>query len=255
MAACRSQSQCFDTNAILSWAGTPPRRESRGLRALVLLCLAVLFGSSAWGAITLDASASKDSTVASTTIASPTFATASPNELILALVATDYLGGTNTTVKSVAGAGLTWTLVVRTNGQSGSSEIWRAFAASPVSNATVTATLSQSVVASISVMSFAGVNTSGTNGSGAIGATASKSASSGAPTASLVTTASNSWVLGVGNDFDNAVARTLGTGQSLVHQYLTPTGDTYWVQRQTNPIPLSGTTVTICLLYTSPSPR
>ena len=182
---------------------------------------------------------------ASTTIASPIFATSSPNELILAFVATDYLSGTNTTVKSVAGAGLTWTLVVRTNGQSGSSEIWRAFAATPVSNATVTATLSQSVVASISVMSFAGVNTSGTNGSGAIGATGSKSAGSGAPTTSLVTTASNSWVLGVGNDFDNAVARTLGAGQTLVHQYLTPTGDTYWVQRQTNPIALSGTTVTI----------
>ncbi len=247
MAACRSQSQ--SSMADLFRASASPRRETHSLRAtrffIALLCLAMLFGSSALGAISLDASASKDGSAASTTIASPTFATSSPNELILAFIATDYLSGTNTTVKSVAGAGLTWTLVVRANGQSGSSEIWRAFAAAPVSNATVTATLSQSVVASISVMSFAGVNTSGTNGSGAIGATGSKSAASGAPTVSLVTTASNSWVLGVGNDFDKAVARTLGTGQTLVHQYLTPTGDTYWVQRQTNPIALSGTTVTI----------
>jgi hypothetical protein len=37
-------------------------------------------------------------------------------------------------------------------------------------------------------------------GSGAIDAVSSKSAASGAPTASLVTTGSNSWVLGVGND-------------------------------------------------------
>ena len=94
-------------------------------------------------------------------------------------------------------------------------------------------------------MSFAGVNTAGTNGSGAIGATGSKSAASGAPAASLVPTENNSWVIGVGNDYDNAIARTVGTGQSLVNQYLTPTGDTYWVQRQTNPVPLNGTTVTI----------
>jgi hypothetical protein len=52
-------------------------------------------------------------------------------------------------------------------------------------------------------------------------------------------------VLGVGNDFDNATARTLGTGQRLVHQYLTPTGDTYWMQIQNAPTPLSGTSVTI----------
>ena len=39
--------------------------------------------------------------------------------------------------------------------------------------------------------------------------------------------------------------RTLGTGQTLVHQYLTSVGDTSWVQRRTSPTPLSGTTVTI----------
>jgi hypothetical protein len=30
-----------------------------------------------------------------------------------------------------------------------------------------------------------------------------------------------------------------------VRQYLSPNGDTYWVQRTTSPVPLSGTTVTI----------
>jgi hypothetical protein len=52
-------------------------------------------------------------------------------------------------------------------------------------------------------------------------------------------------VLGIGNDYDNPIARTLGAGQTLVHQFLTPTGDTYWVQMQTATTPLSGTTVTI----------
>jgi Domain of unknown function (DUF1929)/Bacterial Ig domain/Glyoxal oxidase N-terminus/Kelch motif len=234
--------------SLCAWVATQ-RRRSTGVSALrhliLLLALIVIATTSACGSIALDANVSKDSAIESTTIVSPAISTLSPNELILAFIETDYLSGTNTTVTSVVGGGLTWTLVVRANAQSGSSEIWRAFAATPLNAATATATLSQSVVSSMTVMSFAGVNTSGLNGSGAIGTTASKGASTGAPTASLVTTASNSMVLGVGNDYDNALARTLGTGQSLVHQYLTPSGDTYWVQASTNAVPLSGTSVTI----------
>ena len=45
---------------------------------------------------------------------------------------------------------------------------------------------------------------------GAIGAIGSANASSGAPIASLITTRSNSWIIGVGNDFDNAITRTPG---------------------------------------------
>jgi hypothetical protein len=193
----------------------------------------------------MDVNISKDNTTAGTTITTPAFSTASGNELLLAFIATDFVKGANTTVTSVSGGGLTWVLVVRTNVQRGTSEIWRAFAPTTLSNVTVNATLSSSVVSSISVLSFSGVDTSGTNGSGAIGATASANSKKGAPTASLVTTRNNSWVFGVGNDFDSAIARTPGPGQSLVHQYLTPTGDTYWVQMQNNATPLSGTTVTI----------
>ena len=78
-----------------------------------------------------------------------------------------------------------------------------------------------------------------------IGATANTNAAAGAPTASLVTTGNNSWVVAVGNDYSNAIARTLGPGQTLVHQDLTSTGDTYWVQRETNAVSASGTQVTI----------
>jgi uncharacterized repeat protein (TIGR01451 family) len=195
--------------------------------------------------IAIDVTTSKDQSTASSTVVTPTFSTASGNELLLALIATDYLSGTNTTVTGVSGAGLTWVLVLRTNTRSGTSEIWRAIATAPLSGVVVTATLSQSVVSSMTVMSFTGVSTSGANGSGAIGATKGASSASGAPTATLVTTRNSSWVLGVGNDYDNATARTLGTGQRLVHQYLTPTGDTYWMQIQNAPTPLSGTSVTI----------
>jgi hypothetical protein len=194
--------------------------------------------------LAIDAKVFKDGTKA-TTIASPAFSTTAANELVLAFVTTDYLTGANTTVTGIAGGGLTWTLVVRTNAQSGGSEVWRAFATSPLANVTATATLSQSVVASITVMSFTGVDATGVNGAGAIGATASANARTGAPSATLVTTRNNSWVFGVGNDFDNAIARTPGTGQSVVHQDLTSTGDTYWVQMQNAPTTLGGTSVTI----------
>ena len=136
---------------------------------------------------------------------------------------------------SISGGGLTWVLVRRTNVQQGTAEIWRAFSVAPLSAISVRATLSQAVDSSMTVMSFTGVDTTGTNGSGAIGATGARNAASGAPTATLVTTRDGSWVLGVGTDWDNPIPRSLGPGQTLVHQYLPPVGDTYWVQRQTNP--------------------
>src|SRR6185312_9095064 len=136
-------------------------------------------------------------------------------------------------------------LVVRSNGQKGDAEIWRAFSAAPFANATVTATLSQSVGSSITLVSYTGVDTSGTNGSGAIGATATKNGLSGGPSASLVSTRAYSWVFGVGNDFSHAVNRTPDSGQTVLHQYLTPNDDTYWVQLANSATPLPGTTVTI----------
>ena len=195
-------------------------------------------------AIDVNVSADQPST-SITTVTSPTFSTAAGNELLLAFVAGDYLTGANTAVTSMTGAGLTWQLVVRTNVQSGNSEIWRAFAPSPLTNVSVTATLSHPVVSSLTVVTFTGVDTTGTNGSGAIGAIASQSAASGAPTATVTTTRNGSWVFGVGNDYDNPTARTVGANQVLVHQYLTPTGDTYWMQRQSNVTPVAGTAVTI----------
>jgi hypothetical protein len=195
--------------------------------------------------LSMDAKVFADQATASTTVNTASFSTTAGNELLLAFISADWISGTNTVVSSIAGAGVTWALVTRTNTQSGSAEIWRAFAPSTLSNVVVTATLSHSVISSMTVMSFKNVDTSGTNGSGAIGATGTANARSGAPATSVVTTRSNSWVFGVGNDYDNATARTPGSGQSLVHQYLTTAGDTYWVQMQNNPTPTAGTTVTI----------
>src|SRR5262249_33994068 len=54
-----------------------------------------------------------------------------------------------------------------------------------------------------------------------------------------------SWVWAVGNDWDNAIARTVGPNQTKVDEYLAATGDTFWVQSQTSPTPAAGTAVTI----------
>jgi hypothetical protein len=186
-----------------------------------------------------------DSNSPSTTAVTSTFSTAASNELLLAFISADSTASPNTTVTQVAGGGLTWALVERTNVQKGAAEIWRAFAPSALSGITVTATLSQKVDSSITVMSFTGVNTSGTNGSGAIGGVGSGNADPGAPTAALVTTANGSLVLGVGNDWDNAIARTLGPNQAMVHQLLANVGDTYWVQRESDTTSLSGTRVAL----------
>jgi hypothetical protein len=179
------------------------------------------------------------------TVTSPVFSTTTGNQLVLAFIATDYLGGTNTSVTGVTGGGLTWALAGRTNVQAGSSEVWRAFAPSPLTNVSVVASLSQAVDSMMTVVSFSNVDTSGTNGSGAIGATASANSIAAAPSATLTTTRNNSWVFGVGNDYDTATNRTVGANQVLVHQYFPPVGDTYWVQRALNPTPVSGTAVTI----------
>jgi uncharacterized protein (TIGR03437 family) len=187
----------------------------------------------------------RDRSTAKLTITSPSFSTKSANELLLAFVATDYISGPNTTVQSVSGAGLTWVLAVRSNRQSGTAEIWRAFASAPHSNVTVTASLSQKVAASITVMSFMGVDTSGSQGSGAIGATATSNAASGAPVAKLITTRNNSWVFGVGTDNSHATSRTPGSGQTIVHQYLATVGNTYWVQSSSARTANSGSTVPI----------
>src|SRR5207237_6019626 len=99
--------------------------------------------------------------------------------------------------------------------------------------------------ASLTVVTFTGVDTTGTNGSGAIGATGTGSGNSGAPTASLVTTRANSVVFGVGSDWDSATARTVPAGQTMVHQYLVTVGDTLWVQRVNNPTATVGSTARI----------
>jgi Galactose oxidase-like, Early set domain/Fibronectin type III domain len=165
--------------------------------------------------------------------------TAGSNELLVAFVSSDGPAPGVVSFSGVTGGGLTWRLRQRVNSQAGTSEIWVAVAPGPLSNATVTATRASGAwVGSITVVGFA-------NASVADGAVAGASASTGSPTVSLTTTTAGSWVWGVGNDWDRAVTRVLGSGQTKVDEYLASVGDTFWVQSQSTPGGAAGTLVTL----------
>src|SRR6185436_20836982 len=125
----------------------------------------------------------------------------------------------------------------------GVSEIWTATAPAVLTNVTVTSTQSVTVVLgapvnqSLMVIAFTGAT--------GIGATTAASGASTNATASLVTQAVGSVVYGVGNDFDRAVTRTVGAGQTKIHEFLAPTGDTFWMQSLNAATTAAGVTVTL----------
>jgi galactose oxidase-like protein/Big-like domain-containing protein/Kelch motif protein len=164
--------------------------------------------------------------------------TSASGDLLVAFVGSDGPGLSPQTV-TISGAGLTWTLVNRANSQAGDAEIWSARATGQLTGATVTAAQSAAGYdESLTVVAFKGAT--------GIGAVANKSAASGAPAVTLTTTKAQSLIYGVGNDWDSATGRTLGTGQTLVHQWLdTATGDTFWLQRISALTGTAGSQVTI----------
>jgi hypothetical protein len=155
------------------------------------------------------------------------FDTAGPGEVLVAFAASEGPKSSTRQTLTVSGAGLTWTLVSRANTQWGTSEIWTATASAQLTAATVTSTQTLSGFSqSLTVVAF--------TGAGGIGASASGGANSTAPSVSVTTTRGGSLVYGVGNDPDRDTARTVGTNQAMVHQFLDSNlRATYWVQRRT----------------------
>jgi beta-lactam-binding protein with PASTA domain len=166
------------------------------------------------------------------------FSTTAPSGVLIALASSDGPSSGLQTL-TVSGAGLQWTLVQRANAQAGTAEVWRATATTPLSNVTVTSTPSQSGFdQSLTVITF--VNAS------AVGASAKQSAATGAASVTLTTTKPSALIFGVGSDWDNAVARTLRTGQTMAHQWVdSAVGDTFWMQMTATKVDNAGTTVTM----------
>jgi len=205
-------------------------------------------GGSATGSVTVNvnaptrvAQAFSDGTGARSALITTTGPT-----VLVALVASDGPTpgeGANNQFLTVSGGGLVWTRLQRAAGSRGVSEIWTANAPAALTNAAITSTQSVTLVLgapvnqSLSVAAFS-------NATG-VGASAIRSAASGAPTISLVTTSDNSLIYGVGNDFDRAIARTVGTGQTKFHEFLSPSGDTMWTQFRNALSGPAGSTVTL----------
>ena len=170
----------------------------------------------------------------------------------MAFVGSDGPGtGVNSQNITVSGAGLTWTRVQRAAASFGVAEIWTATAPTVLTGVTVTSTQSVLTVLgapinhSLLVVAF-------TNASG-IGATTAASGLSTNATASLVAQAAGSIVYGVGNDFDRAITRTVGAGQTRIHQFLAPTGDTFWMQSLNAATTAAGVTVTLNATIPAPA--
>jgi len=174
----------------------------------------------------------------STTTTQP-FITNEGEEQLFAFVASDGPGGAGKQSVTVSSPGLTWKLVARANSRSGDSEIWTARALTPLINETVTSTPAVSGYdESLTVISM--------EMSSGPGASVVGGAATGAPSVSLKTTEKGSVVFGVGNDYDNAIGRTLGPNQVMLSQYLdTKTGDTYWTQYTGHVQGEAGSTVTL----------
>jgi hypothetical protein len=159
------------------------------------------------------------STPASSLSSGPVSTTGS--QLMVAFLASDSKGS-GATFGRVSGCGLSWHREASANAQAGPVEIWSAFADSSLHGCSVHARRTfGSFQGSITVVGYAGAS--------GVGASASASGV-GAPSVTLKTTAANSLVAAVGNDWDNATKRIPASSQSVLSQFLSPSGDTYWVQ-------------------------
>jgi beta-lactam-binding protein with PASTA domain len=180
------------------------------------------------GSPQIDVSLSVDSTTFQ--VSTPPFSTTSPNELLVAFVASDGPPGQPETM-TVSGAGLTWRLVQRANGSAGTAEVWTANAPGPLVNAVVTSKAGATVNVfhqSLTLMAFSGA---------AMGQVAFGSGSRNQPALALEATAGFSLVFAVGFDADKAASRTLPAGQATLREWLDKDANcTFWIQDVVNPM-------------------
>jgi hypothetical protein len=185
----------------------------------------------------VDASKSKDG---KNVVKVTKLSTSSAGDTLLAFVSGDGPAGSDSQSSVVSTPGLTWSLLQREDQQSGVAEIWGAHVAGTLSRATVTSRLALSgydeQLTVLALRGTAGIGSSGV-ASGPEGT---------APSLSLTSSAAGSLSFAVGEDWDNPIARTLGSGQSLVSQWVdTRSGDTFWVQATSSKASSSGEDVTL----------
>jgi beta-lactam-binding protein with PASTA domain len=208
-----------------------------GTQVIIGSAVALVVSSGPPPALAVDKVVFSDGT--GTRVTAP-FSTAAAGELLVAFVASDGPGNGIRQTTTVSGAGLPWTLVRRANTQSGTAEIWTATASARLINVTVSATqgVSGGMDQSLTVVAFTGAD--------GVGASVAGSGSRSAPGVSLTTTAAGSLVYGVGNDPIRKIARSPGTNQTIVHQWVdTDSNQTLWVQSRNGPVATDGSLVTV----------
>jgi hypothetical protein len=184
------------------------------------------------------------STAGFTSRTSSAITTNFPNEVLLAFISVNQ---GSTTISSVTGGGLTWVNAGRANTNSGSVELWRAFAPVPLAQFSVVMNFSASTKScNYLIVGLIGADITGTNGSGAIGALNTAAINASAPTVSLTTTRNYSWVWGIVNNSSSTNTCTVGSGQTqLRNAQDTTNACRSWMQRQSSLTAASGTVVTI----------
>jgi len=120
-------------------------------------------------------------------LTSPAVTTKEASDLVLAFVAANGPARTTQRVTKLAGGGLKWSLVVRSNARQGTAEVWQAHASSRLKKAKITATLRfKCFDGSITIAAFTGAGLTA-------GAHAAASGKTHAPAISLTTTARTPW--------------------------------------------------------------
>jgi hypothetical protein len=187
--------------------------------------------------------------ISSTGVTTAAFSTNAANELLIAMVSGNVVNPTATTL---TGAGLTWTRRMQHTHSSsdaptytnyGLVEVWTAWASSALTNVTVNwkYTGTQSYDATLlHIISFTGADSS----LGAISTPTEKAAASDSN--AITTTADNSWIWAVAEDWNAATVRTAGTNQTIVKSWAESLDNAYhWTQKQNTTTSASGTSVTI----------
>jgi hypothetical protein len=174
---------------------------------------------------------------AAKTSASAKVRTTVAGDLVVAFVAANGPGSRHQT-SAVSGGGLTWYLISRQNAPGNDSEVWAALPSGKLSNTVITAKAGIGGFNEI-LMVVTFKNATG------LGPEAFAHGTSGAPKATLKTTAANSWVFGLGSDWRKFTNRTPARDQLIFAQGGSPSNVTAWIQAPLNATPQAGTTVTI----------
>lgn len=201
----------------------------------------------------LDVEVSADTSTTSVqgSVSSPSFSTTTAGELVVVLVSAvqDSAAGYQTNPIGVAGAGLSWHLVSRSDGSagtvdaaSGTVEVWQAWAPTVLSGAVVTASFSPDAAGQVTVAAFTGAAPSLGSTDTGLGATDVASQFEGNPQVTVTPTTSGSLIWGVGVDTGNWFDYTTPAGQRREHLVGSwDTVSTAWVQSASA---ATGTTVT-----------